>query len=77
MSLERAERQGTGSVLKLRNGRLQVCLVLFEQLHFYDAASVFHGLMHGRLDFEFHGATDAWCVAFCVFFLLRMLFNSY
>lgn len=37
-------------------------MILFEQLHFYDASTVFHSLIKGKLNFELQGATDAWLV---------------
>ena len=37
-------------------------MILFEQLHYYDASTFVHELLQGRLDFQLQGATDAWLV---------------
>jgi hypothetical protein len=47
---------------------LQICIILFQQLHYHDAASAIHWLTNGgRVSDVFGGAaaqaaTDAWCV---------------
>jgi UDP-N-acetylglucosamine--dolichyl-phosphate N-acetylglucosaminephosphotransferase len=39
-----------------------VCLILFEQLHYYDVTTFVHSLSQGRFDFQLQGASDAWLV---------------
>lgn len=58
-------------VASIINGALwfimQVCIILFQQLHYYDVASLIHKVTNGTAIFSWqgpdvHGASDAWYV---------------
>lgn len=51
---------------------LQICIVLFQQLHYYDTPSLVRSLREGRWAEALGGSrqtepvSDAWCAAACV-----------